>query len=188
MPYEQAIANKLLVAMPDVVSGFFEKSVIFMLEHNKDGAMGLTLTRPSDMTVHNLLNDLNLTVNHHHNYLDKPVMIGGPVQPDRGFILHRGSRHWKSTAILSNDLRLTVSLDFLHQLALGEINEEFDIYLGYAGWGPAQLEQELKENSWLFAESSQTLLFDLPPAARWQAAFASIGIDMGRLSRQVGHA
>lgn len=188
MHSEQAIANKLLVAMPDLVGEFFEKSVVFMLEHNKQGAMGLTLTHPSEMTIESLLKNLDLKIEQPSFQLERQVMIGGPVQPDRGFILHRGNSRWESTARLAPDLSLTVSLDFLHALAAGEIEEEYDIYLGYAGWGEGQLEQELKENNWLFAESTQSILFDLPPDVRWQAAFDSIGIDVSRLSRQVGHA
>jgi putative transcriptional regulator len=185
---EQAVANKLLVAMPDNVGGFFEKSVILMLEHNKSGAMGLTLTHPANMTMQELLSNLDIDTTHAKVDLDKKIMLGGPVQPDRGFILHTGDSLWENTARLPNNLSVTVSLDLLRAAAAEGLNEDFEIFLGYAGWGAGQLEQELRNNHWLFAESDPELIFSLPPEARWQAAFTQLGINTQRLSRTMGHA
>jgi putative transcriptional regulator len=185
---EQAIANKLLIAMPDQGGGFFEKSVILMLEHNAQGAMGLTLTHPSDMDMHALLDNLDMTRHNADRDLSQPVMVGGPVQPDRGFIIHHGQSRWENTAKLGQDLSLTVSLDFLKGIAEDRIREEYEVYLGYAGWGPGQLEQELRDNQWLFAEADPDLIFDLPPEARWQAAYQRLGISIQQISRTAGHA
>lgn len=184
----KAIANKLLIAMPDQGGGFFEKSVILMLEHNEQGAMGLTLTHPSDMDMHALLDNLDMPLRHEQRDLSQPVMIGGPVQPDRGFILHNGRSRWENTARLSDELSLTVSLDFLKGIADDRVLEEYEVYLGYAGWGAGQLEQELRNNQWLFAEADPELIFDMPPEARWQAAFARLGINTHQISRTAGHA
>lgn len=185
---EHAIANKLLIAMPDQGSGFFEKSVILMLEHNAQGAMGLTLTHASDMDMHALLDNLDMPLHNPQRDLSQPVMVGGPVQPDRGFILHHGKSRWENTARMSEDLSLTVSLDFLKGVADDRVLEEYEVYLGYAGWGAGQLEQELRNNQWLFAEADPELIFDLPPEARWQAAFQRLGIHSHQISRTAGHA
>lgn len=185
---EHAIANKLLIAMPDQGGGFFEKSVILMLEHNAQGAMGLTLTHASDMDMHALLDNLDMPLHNPQRDLSQPVMVGGPVQPDRGFILHHGKSRWENTARMSEDLSLTVSLDFLKGIADDRVLEEYEVYLGYAGWGAGQLEQELRNNQWLFAEADPELIFDLPPEARWQAAFQRLGIHSHQISRTAGHA
>jgi len=189
MPHsDQSIANKLLVAMPDVGSGFFEKSVVLMLEHNKQGAMGLTLTHAATLTLDGLLKNLELPIVHNTILLEQSVMIGGPVQPDRGFILHNGERAWQNTTRLSPYLSMTVSLDFLTDLANDKVTEACEVFLGYAGWGAGQLEQELRDGHWLFAEATHEIMFELPPEARWQAAFNTLGFDINRLSRVVGHA
>lgn len=185
---EHAIANKLLIAMPDQGGGFFEKSVILMLEHNAQGAMGLTLTHASDMDMHALLDNLDMPLHNPQRDLSQPVMVGGPVQPDRGFILHHGKSRWENTARLSDELSLTVSLDFLKGVADDRVLEEYEVYLGYAGWSAGQLEQELRNNQWLFAEADPDLIFDLPPEARWQAAFQRLGIHSHQISRTAGHA
>jgi putative transcriptional regulator len=185
---EQAIANKLLIAMPDQGDGFFEKSVVLMLEHNAQGAMGLTLTHASDMNMLALLDNLDMPLLNPQRDLSQPVMVGGPVQPDRGFILHHGKSRWENTARLSESLSLSVSLDFLKGVADDRVLEEYEVYLGYAGWGAGQLEQELRDNQWLFAEADPELIFDLPPEARWQAALQRLGIHSHQISRTAGHA
>lgn len=187
MPKSQAIANTLLLAMPDMDAGFFDRSLVFMLEHNSEGAMGLTLTHPSTLTLGEVLTNLDMPCQDEY-IRQMPVMIGGPVHPDRGFILHRGNSQWENTVRLAPDLSLTVSLDFLRAAGEGRIQEEFQVFLGYAGWGAGQLEDELRHNQWLFAQADHHLLFDLPPEARWQAGMHSLGFDPQRLSRVAGHA
>jgi putative transcriptional regulator len=150
--------------------------------------MGLTLTHPSDMDMHALLDNLDMPLRHAERDLSQPVMVGGPVQPDRGFILHHGKSRWENTARLSDALSLTVSLDFLKAIADDRVLEEYEVYLGYAGWSAGQLEQELRNNQWLFAEADPELIFDLPPEARWQAAFQRLGIHSHQISRTAGHA
>jgi len=170
------------------MGGFFEKSVILMLEHNVQGAMGLTLTHPSNTSVQDVLKNLDVTIQPSLLDLDQHVMVGGPVQADRGFILHRKQSRWENTVLLNHHLSLTVSVDFLRAIGAGTIHEDYQIFLGYAGWGAGQLESELKNNAWLFAEASPSLLFDTPPDQRWQAAFNSLGVNTARLSRTIGHA
>lgn len=185
---EHAIANKLLIAMPDRAGGFFEKSVILMLEHNASGAMGLSLTHPAKMDMYALLDNLDMPTTQTPRDLAQPVMIGGPVQPDRGFILHQGPSTWENTARLGTDLSLTVSLDFVKAIADNQMHEPFEIFLGYAGWGAGQLEQELRDNLWLFAEADTEIIFELPPETRWQAAFSRLGIHSHQVSRTAGNA
>lgn len=185
---EQAIANKLLIAMPDQGGGFFEKSVILMLEHSPQGAMGLTLTHPADIDMGMLLDNLDITHPTHLSTLTKTVMLGGPVQPERGFILHRGSSRWENTAHLGDQLSLTVSLDFLTAVAQQRTHEDFEVFLGYAGWSAGQLEQELSNNQWLFAEANLDIIFDLAPEVRWQVTLERLGIQSHQISRTAGHA
>jgi putative transcriptional regulator len=185
---EQAITNKLLVAMPDLTNGFFEKSVVLMLEHNKQGAMGLTLTHSASLTLEGLLKNLEIPIHNDNIIIEQSVMVGGPVQPDRGFILHKGNQAWQSTTRLSPELSMTVSLDFLHSLANDEVDEDCEVFLGYAGWDAGQLEQELRDGHWLFVPADNRIIFDLAPEARWQAAFDTLGFDINRLSRVAGHA
>jgi putative transcriptional regulator len=179
--------HKFLIAMPDQTTGFFDKSVILMLEHNHNGAMGLTLTQTANTSVKDIIKNFDFKLSDEDAF-DDPVMIGGPVQPERGFILHRKPSRWESTVILEQDLSLTVSVDFLHSAAQGLIFEDFQVFLGYAGWEPGQLESEIKQNAWLFTDVDVRIIFDTPPEARWQAAFDSIGIDPARLCRTLGHA
>jgi putative transcriptional regulator len=181
------MTHKLLIAMPDQTAGFFDKSVILMLEHNHKGAMGLTLTQASHASVKDVIKNFDLSL-HDEEAFDAPVMIGGPVQPERGFILHSKPSRWESTVLLEQNLSLTVSVDFLHSAAQGLIFEDFQVFLGYAGWDAGQLEDEIKQNAWLFVDVNPSIIFNTPPEERWQVAFDSIGIDPARLCRTLGHA
>ncbi len=179
--------HKLLIAMPDQTTGFFDKSVILMLEHNHKGAMGLALTQESHASIKDIIKNFDYEM-HDEEPFERPAMIGGPVQPERGFILHRKPSRWESSVRLAEDLSLTVSLDFLQSAAQGLVFDEFQIFLGYSGWGAGQLEEEIKQNAWLFAEVDTQLIFETPIDERWQAAFDSMGIDPARLCRTLGHA
>lgn len=179
--------HKLLIAMPDQISGFFDKSVILMLEHNHKGAMGLALTQEANASIKDIINNFDYPIRDEALF-ERPAMIGGPVQPERGFILHRKPSRWESTVQLEADLSLTVSIDFLQSAAQGLVFDDFQIFLGYSGWGAGQLEEEIKQNAWLFAEVDTQLIFDTPIDERWQVAFDSMGIDPARLCRTLGHA
>jgi putative transcriptional regulator len=183
----QQIVHKFLVAMPDQTTGFFDKSVILMLEHNHKGAMGLTLTQTANNSVKDIIENFDFSLHDEHAF-DDPVMVGGPVQPELGFILHRKPSRWESTVQLAHELSLTVSIDFLRSAAQGMVFEDFQIFLGYAGWDAGQLEDEMKRNAWLCADVDAKIIFDTPPEQRWQAAFDSMGIDPARLCRTIGHA
>lgn len=183
-----AIQHKLLVAMPDQGGGFFERSVILMLEHNAEGAMGLTLTQTSDVSMTDLLGNLDMARTADDPALAQLVMIGGPVQTERGFILHRGHSSWENTARISDELSMTLSLDFLKAAGQQQVTEDYQVYLGYAGWGAGQLEAEIRNNVWLFADVELDVIFDLPVEARWQSVLSRLGIQSHQISRVAGHA
>lgn len=181
------LQNHLLIAMPTMEDNFFARSVIYVCEHNAKGAMGLTLTVPLDMDLHHLLTqmkieDVDLELSHH------PVLAGGPVNTDRGFVLHSPRLGLHSSLQLTDDLMITTSLDILKELGTGNAPDQFLVALGYAGWEAGQLEQELLDNSWLTLPATTQLLFHTPWQDKWLAATHAMGIDIWRVAPQAGHA
>lgn len=176
-----------LIAMPAMADPRFANTLTYVCEHNKDGALGIVINRPIDMTLSSLFDQINVPLN--NNPLGgAPVHFGGPVQIDRGFVLHRPLGNWQSTLAISDDLGLTTSKDVLEALARGEGPKDVFVSLGYAGWSAGQLEQELAQNAWLTVEANADVLFDVPPEQRLPAAMQLLGIDFARLSEGAGHA
>ncbi len=176
-----------LIAMPAMADPRFANTLTYVCEHNKDGALGIVINRPIDMTLSSLFDQINVPLN--NNPLGgAPVHFGGPVQIDRGFVLHRPLGNWQSTLAISDDLGLTTSKDVLEALARGEGPKDVFVSLGYAGWSAGQLEQELAQNAWLTVEANADVLFDVPPEQRLPAAMSLLGIDFARLSEGAGHA
>jgi len=176
-----------LIAMPAMADPRFANTLTYVCEHNKDGALGIVINRPIDMTLSSLFDQINVPLN--DNPLGgAPVHFGGPVQIDRGFVLHRPLGNWQSTLAISDDLGLTTSKDVLEALARGEGPKDVFVSLGYAGWSAGQLEQELAQNAWLTVEANADVLFDVPPEQRLPAAMQLLGIDFARLSEGAGHA
>lgn len=181
------LTNQFLVAMPTLTDPNFHQSVTFICEHNAQGALGIIINRPSNVVLGDIFKQLSIQASDARcNAL--PVWQGGPVQLERGFVIHTPAGEWESTLKLDHDLGVTSSRDVLAAIARGDGPDKLFVALGYAGWGAGQLEVELAENAWLSTPADPQILFDLPVEQRWQAAAKSIGVDLALLSGDAGHA
>ncbi|MDE2406945.1 MAG: YqgE/AlgH family protein [Xanthomonadaceae bacterium] len=183
----QNFGNHLLIALPSLHDPHFERSVTLICQHDADGAMGVMVNRPSDYTVGEVLQQMGIT-SADADLQAQVVLSGGPVHPERGFVLHEGERAWDSSLSIGDGLYLTTSRDVLEAMARGEGPQQAVVALGCAGWGAGQLEQELVDDSWLLVPNRRDVLFQLPLAQRWQAAAGSIGIDLLNHASHSGHA
>ena len=181
------LANQLLIALPALADSNFARSVALICQHDADGAMGIVVNRASEYTLGEVLGQMGLEGGD-ETMRAQPVLAGGPVHPERGFVLHDGGMQWDSTLAITDQLFLTTSRDILEAMARGEGPDNAIVALGCAGWGSGQLEHELTENDWLTAPADAELLFELPLDARWQAAAGRIGVDFAHLADYAGHA
>lgn len=181
------LSNQFLIAMPTLADPNFFQTVTYISEHNASGALGLVINRPLSLSLGQLLEHLQITTNR-FDLAALPVYQGGPVQPEQGFVLHSPVGHWGATLRVTERIGITTSRDILQAVARGEGPEQILVTLGYAGWGPGQLEQELADNAWLFGPADSDILFQTPSDQRWQAAAALMGIDLTLLSAHAGHA
>ena len=182
------LANQLLIAMPSLADPNFSQTVTLICEHTDGGALGIVLNRPLNMRMGEVLEQLSLSTDD-SRLRDMQVLRGGPVQTDRGFVLHRpGPTEWDSTLEVSDTLHVTTSRDVLAALARGDGPSLAAIALGYAGWDAGQLEEEMRQNAWLTAPCDDAIIFDLPFEQRWHAAAKLLGVDLSRLSHVSGHA
>lgn len=180
--------NQLLVAMPALADPNFSHSVALICEHTDRGALGIVINRPLEMKMSEVLEQLSLSTED-QRLRDMPVLRGGPVQLDRGFVLHRpGAGEWDSTLPVSDALHVTTSRDVLAAMARGEGPAQAVVALGYAGWDAGQLEEEVLQNAWLTVPCDETLIFDLPYEQRWHAAARLLGVELSRISHQAGRA
>lgn len=184
----ESLRNQFLIAMPMLSEGIFKSSVTYICEHNEDGAMGIIINRPLDLTLKDILEDFQMES--HSALGSTPVFAGGPVALERGFVLHQQSagQEWKSSLVVTDEVAMTVSKDILAALMEGNGPSRFLVALGYAGWGAGQLEQELADNAWLTAPMTMTTLFDLDFHKKAAAAAESLGVDLSRVSMQSGSA
>ncbi|MDX1810472.1 MAG: YqgE/AlgH family protein [Gammaproteobacteria bacterium] len=182
------LKGHFLIAMPSLQDPNFIKSVTYILEHNDEGAFGLVINQKTDATIAEVLEQLKISVDDSNPYLAQKVFLGGPVDVERGLILHRPVGNWGSTIIECGDIAVTSSLDIMRAIAENQAPEKFMICLGYAGWGPGQLEEEMMANTWLSGPASPEIIFDLPVEQRWQAAANQLGVDLTLLSNDIGHA
>ncbi|RMG55408.1 MAG: YqgE/AlgH family protein [Gammaproteobacteria bacterium] len=182
-----SLSNHFLIAMPNLADPNFFHTVTLICEHNDEGALGIVINRPTDFSLGELLQQLGL-IEDADRYAEIPVYSGGPVQEEHGFIVHSPRGNWQHSLPFGEDLALTTSRDLLQGIVEGRGPEHMLVALGYAGWGPGQLEQELAENAWLTTPASHEILFELPAEARWKAAAAQLGIDLDLLSGDAGHA
>jgi putative transcriptional regulator len=181
------LSRQFLVAMPGKVGGSLANTVIYMCEHTDQGALGLVINRPTDLTLGNLLERIELDLSLEIGPVrDDPVFFGGPVQTDRGFVLHTPKSGYSSSIELG-DVALTTSRDVLQEIAQGHGPGRVLVTLGYAGWGAGQLESEIAQNAWLNTRASMEVLFQTPPADRYDAALALLGIDTSMLTGDAGH-
>lgn len=181
-------SRQLLVAMPGMVGGSLADTVIYICEHNDEGALGVVVNRPMDLTVGDLLKRLDLELSLEIGVRQAfPVFFGGPVQTDRGFVLHTPIGDYSSSIVIG-DLALTTSRDVLQDVAAGSGPDHLLVTLGYAGWGAGQLEEEMAQGAWLHVEAGADILFEVPAAERYHAALAQLGIDPIMLTGTAGHA
>ena len=178
--------HHFLIAMPAMADPNFAHSLTFVCEHNKDGALGIVVNRPTDMRLSALFAQIDVPLAN-EAVGNTPVHFGGPVQVDRGFVLHRPLGNWQSTLAISEEIGLTTSKDVLEAVARGEGPAGVLVSLGYAGWSAGQLEEEIAQNAWLTVLADADVLFDTPAEARLPAAMRLLGIDFSRLSDAVGH-
>jgi putative transcriptional regulator len=181
------LTNHFLIAMPSMVDPHFARSLTYICEHNDQGALGVVVNRPIEMTLKALFEQIDIPLRD-EACGEMPVYFGGPVQVDRGFVLHRPAGAWQSTLSINEDVGLTTSRDVLQAVADGTGPAQILVSLGYAGWAPGQLEQELSQNAWLTVAADVGVIFNVPPERRLAAAMDLLGIDLTRLSDDVGHA
>jgi len=180
--------DHFLIAMPGLEDSIFAHSITYLCEHNEQGAMGIIINRPLDLSFDDIFDHLDIAgFPRHHAQL---VLAGGPVQTDRGFVLHRRLRgqRWQSTLNITREISLTTSRDILDAIAHDNGPQDALIALGYAGWGPGQLEQELGANAWLSLPADASILFDVPLEQRAQMAASRLGINLDLLSSTFGNA
>ena len=180
------LSNQFLIAMPGMVDPNFSQTVTLICEHGPKGALGIVINRALPMNLGDVFEQLGLSSND-LVLARQPVLRGGPVQTDRGFVLHRPLGNWQSTLAINDGLGLTTSKDVLEAAGRGEGPKDIFVSLGYAGWSAGQLEAELAQNAWLTVEADPDLLFDLPAEGRLPAAVRLLGIDISRLSDTAGH-
>lgn len=185
----QSLKNHFLIAMPSLEGPFFERSVVYICDHNEEGAMGIVINVAVDLQLSNLLEQLDITpADDSKKSLSQPILQGGPVGVDRGFVIHTPIEGFSSSLRMSDDIMVTTSKDILLTLGSDQEPKHFLMALGYAGWQAGQLEQELVENSWLIAPADSKLIFNTPIHRRWEEAANLLGIDIWQLSSQAGHA
>jgi putative transcriptional regulator len=181
------LRDHFLLAMPSLDEGIFAHSVTYICEHGESGAMGIVINQPLDLSVEEIFEHLQIFSR--SDFSDVPVMAGGPVQIDHGFVLHRNcDRNWEASLSVTPEITLTTSRDILRAIAEDEGPRDHLIALGYAGWAAGQLEQELAENSWLTMPADSDIIFSVPAEQRLGAAAARLGIDMNLISGEAGHA
>ncbi len=181
------LRSHFLIAMPTLMDPNFHHTVALICEHNSDGALGIVVNRPLDMQLGEILDQMELTpkvsgVN------SRAIYLGGPIQRERGFVLHQPLGNWEATLKVTDTIGVTSSRDILTAIADGNGPEHSLIALGYAGWGAGQLEREIIENAWLSGPAAASILFSVPDQQRWAAAAASMGVDITRMSGEAGHA
>ena len=181
------LVNHFLIAVPTMDDPHFARGVTLLCEHNEHGAMGLLVNRVSDYRLGEVLEQMELSTDL-AAIADGTVLVGGPVLPDRGFVLHDGGDEWPSTLRVAPGLAVTTSREILEAMARGVGPRNHLVTLGYASWEAGQLEQELVDNAWLTVPADQAILFATPIEQRWQAAAKRLGVDLGQFAGYVGHA
>lgn len=188
---ELQLADHFLIAMPSMLDPIFGGTVVYVCEHHEGGALGMIINRPTDMTMDVLFERLDLALEispHGESRSGKPVMFGGPVQVERGFVLHAPQADYSSSLKVSDDVALTTSRDVLEAVAEGHGPERLLVTLGCAGWGAGQLEEEILRNGWLTVKADPGILFDVPIEERFAAAMHLLGINPTDLTGEAGHA
>ena len=179
--------NHFLVAMPGLVDPAFHQTVTYICEHHQGGAMGIIINQPLTLTIGKLFSQLDLEVES-ETLRNQPLNYGGPVQKERGFVLHNEGKTWESTLAITDEIAITGSPDIFTDMASGNGPSNALIALGYAGWDSGQLENEVAENSWLLVPADVDILFHTEYDQRWQASARKLGIDLNLMPQHSGHA
>ena len=184
------LANHFLIAMPAMQDPIFGGTVVYVCEHNENGVLGVVINKPTDMTMEVLFDriDLKLAAGTDTPIINEPIMFGGPVQDDRGFVLHTPGARYSSSLTVTDEIAFTTSIDVLEAVAKGDGPERMLVSIGYSGWSPGQLEDEIGRNGWLTVGASADILFDFPIEQRYVAAIKLLGIDPFMLASEAGHA
>ena len=187
MDTNNSLSNHFLIAMPTLDDPNFHHTTTYICEHNEEGALGVVINRPLEIQLGEILRHMDITTDI-EAIQNQTVYMGGPVQSDRGFVLHEPVGNWEATLKVTDTIGITSSRDILADIAGGEGPDHAIITLGYAGWGAGQLEQELAANTWLSGPASSKIVFETPSEQRWLAAAALLGIDLNLISSDPGHA
>ncbi len=194
MPASINLTNQFLIAMPGMGDSPFAGTVVYMCEHTDKGALGLVINKPIDITLKNLFEKVELSLDR-EDIAASPVYFGGPVQTERGFVLHEGmpddgddDARYNSSLKIEGGLAMTTSKDVLEALASGAGPKKILVTLGYSGWGAGQLEDEMSRNGWINVDAEPGIIFDTPVGERYDKALSLLGIDAGMLSSAAGHA
>ena len=188
MSAQMSLANHLLVAMPSQSDLVFAESVVYVCDYHELGTVGLMINRPTEFSVRLLVDHLELD-SVPKEVSDKPLMFGGPVQPERGFVIHRPVGNWRSSLLLVKDeVTITTSNDIINSIIEGKGPDDSLVTLGYVGWDSSQLEQEIIDDKWLVCPFKAELMYDVPYSERWKQAALTIGVHMDQLISGGGHA
>jgi len=181
------LTNQFLIAMPSLQDPNFHRTVTYLCAHNDEGAMGIVINRPLELNLGEVLDHMSIEVEN-DVVNNMAVLQGGPVQRDRGFVIHEPAGHWDAVLSVTDDIAIATSRDILTAVAHGDGPERAVVALGYAGWGAGQLEREVQQNAWLSGPADSSVIFDLPYDKRYESAARLLGVDLDRLSGEAGHA
>jgi putative transcriptional regulator len=187
MNQSMRMIDQFLIAMPALQDPNFSHGVTYMCEHTAEGAMGIIVNRPLDISLGEVLSQMHIETSI-DAVIRQPIFLGGPVQCERGFVIHKPHGSWEATLKVTDEIAVTSSRDILEAIAAGRGPKHCLVALGYAGWGPGQLEREMKENAWLNVGADDRIFFEVPYEQRWEAAAALSGVDLHRISSHIGHA
>ena len=187
MDSDTTLTNQLLIAMPGMADPNFSTTVTLICEHNDEGALGIIINRPLNLKLSGLFEQLSVD-DADPDTASSPVMSGGPVGTERGFVLHGKEHSFENTLSVSSEIQLTLSRDVIDAMAVGDGPDKSLVAIGYAGWEPGQLEEEMLANTWLNVTATPELVFDTPFEERWDSAARLLGVDIASLSPDAGHA
>lgn len=181
------LTNHFLIAMPSLQDPNFHRTVTYLCAHNNEGAMGIVINRPLDLNLGEVLEHMSIEVEN-ETVNSMMVLQGGPVQRDRGFVIHEPAGEWDAVLAVGNQIGVATSRDILAAVAHGDGPKRAVVALGYAGWGAGQLEREVQQNAWLSGPADSSIIFDLPYEKRYESAARLLGVELDRLSGEAGHA
>jgi putative transcriptional regulator len=186
MDTKLCLTNYFLIAMPTLSEHNFYRGVVYICEHSEQGAVGMLINRPLEMHLSDILVGMEIT--YHRSDIEQiPILFGGPISPEHGFVIHRPKQEWRATLMASEEIAITTSKDILQAIGEGNGPDDLMVCLGYSGWNAGQLEQEIKKN-WLCCPASAEIIFNTPVEQRWDAAAKLLGIEINQLSATIGHA